>query len=138
MHLHELLKMSIQDYELERKRIEALFEHTGFVYIHASYYSLRHFLERYFLGSRLQGTALNIQDFFSSSAKEWSKASLDSLLLYCEVVYGFITEFHDNIKIVDGAKKLAEQISHNITIILEKTGHEIRKTKDNFVCGLKR
>lgn len=26
MHLHEVLNMSIQDYELERKRIETLFE----------------------------------------------------------------------------------------------------------------
>ena len=28
MHLHEVLNMSIQDYELERKRIETLFEHA--------------------------------------------------------------------------------------------------------------
>lgn len=132
MHLHELLKMSIQDYELERKRIEALFEHTGFTYIHASYYSLKHFLRHYFIGSRLQGTALDINDFFSYNAKEWSATSLESLLLYCEVVYGFIAEFYDRIKVVDEAHNLAEQIFHNITIILEKTGYEIRKTKDNF------
>ena len=132
MHLHELLKMSIQDYELERKRIEALFEHTGFTYIHASYYSLKHFLRDYFLGSRLQGTALDINDFFAYNAKEWSKASLDSLLLYCEVVYGFIAEFYSHIKVVDEANNLAGQIFHNITIILDKTGHELRKTKDGF------
>ena len=132
MHLHELLKMSIQDYELERKRIETLFEHTGFTYIHASYYSLKHFLRHYFIGSRLQGTALDINDFFSYNAKEWSNTSLESLLLYCEVVYGFIAEFYDRIKVVDEAHNLAEQIFHNITIILEKTGYEIRKTKDNF------
>lgn len=135
MHLHELLKMSIQDYELERKRIEKLFERTEFTCIHSytNYDSLKDFLSGHFLGSRLQGTALNIKDFFSSNAKEWGKASLDSLLLYCEVVYGFITEFYDYIKVVGEARKLAEQIFHNITIILEKTGHEIRKTKDNFV-----
>ena len=131
MHLHELLKMSIQDYELERTRIEKLFERTEFTCIHsyASYDSLKHFLSCRFLGSRLQGTALNINDFFSSNAKEWNKASLDSLLLYCEVVYGFIAEFYDHIKVVGEANKLAGQIFHNITIILEKTGHEIRKTK---------
>lgn len=134
MHLHELLKMSIQDYELERKRIEKLFEHTDFVCMHsyANYDSLKQFLANRFLGSRLQGTALNIKDFFSSNAKEWSHASLESLLLYCEVVYGFITEFYDHIKAVDGANYLAGQILHNIEIILDKTGYETRKTKDNF------
>lgn len=134
MHLHELLKMSIQDYELERKRIEKLFEHTDFVcrYSYTNYDSLKQFLANRFLGSRLQGTALNIKDFFSSNAKEWSHASLESLLLYCEVVYGFIAEFHDHIKAVDGANNLAVQILHNIAIILDKTGYETRKTKDNF------
>ena len=134
MHLHELLKMSIQDYELERKRIEKLFERTEFTCIHSytNYDSLKDFLSGHFLGSRLQGTALNIKDFFSSNAKEWGKASLESLLLYCEVVYGFIAEFHCHIKLVDAAEKLAGQIFHNITIILEKTGHELRKTKEGF------
>ena len=134
MHLHELLKMSIQDYELERKRIEKLFERTDVICMcpYTNYDSLKHFLSDHFLGSRLQGTALNIKDFFSSNAQEWSKASLDSLLLYCEVVYGFIAEFYDHIKVVSEAKKIADQISHNITIILEKTGHEMRKTKDDF------
>ena len=134
MHLHELLKMSIQDYERERKRIEKLFEHTEFrcIISYTNYYSLKDFLSYHFLGSRLQGTALDINDFFSSNAKEWNKASLDSLLSYCEVVYGFIAEFYGHVKMVDAAKKLAEQILHNITIILEKTGHEIRKTKEDF------
>lgn len=134
MHLHELLKMSIQDYELERKRIEKLFERTGFIcrYSYTNYDSLKDFLSYRFLGSRLQGTALNINDFFSSNAKEWSEASLDSLLSYCEVVYGFIAEFYDHIKVTDEAKSIAGQIFHNITIILEKTGHELRKTKDDF------
>lgn len=37
MHLKDLLGMSIQDYELERRRIETLFAGTSFVYGYATH-----------------------------------------------------------------------------------------------------
>lgn len=132
MHLHDLLNMPISDYEVERKKIEVLFEHTGFNYIATYYYSLKDFLNRCFLGSRLQGTALDISDFFATHSRKWESASLESLLLYCEVVICFIAEFYNHIKDVDEANSLARRIYHNILILLDKTGYEIKKTEDGL------
>ena len=125
--------MSIQEYELERKRIENLFEHTGFYEEDGEYrQSLKEFLATPFRTSRLIGTAIDIDDFLASYSRYWKHDPLDGLLLYCEIMINILIEQDGSTKYERGALAISNQIIHNIQIILEKTGYDIQKTKDDF------
>lgn len=63
MHLKDLLGMSIQDYELERRRIETLFVGTSFVYGYATH-TLKSFVSYDFMSSPFRQTY--IDDFLQS------------------------------------------------------------------------
>ena len=134
MHLHEVLNMSIQDYELERKRIETLFEQTPIdIEYEGRYGSLKDFLGRNFVNGRLIGTAISIDDFIMSFKKYWVDKTLEGLLFYSELVVNILIEQEQKIKHEDPAVEISNQIVRNIKIILERTGHELRSTADKFV-----
>ena len=134
MHLHELLKMSIQDYEVERQRIETLFEHTGFRFSPRSYpaRSLKDFVAEQFRGSKIRGTATDITDFLNVCKRYWVKPSIEGLLFYCETIFNILEECKNRISDWNASCDLKKQIYSNIDIVLDKTGYELRKTDDNF------
>ena len=68
MHLRDLLNMEIKDFELERKRIEYLFQGQEFS-IDYSKYTLKKYIAGDFLKSTLRRTAISIDDFI----REYSK-----------------------------------------------------------------
>lgn len=59
MHLRDLLNMEIKDFELERKRIEYLFQEQEFR-IDYSQYTLKKYIANDFLKSSLRRTAISI------------------------------------------------------------------------------
>lgn len=142
MHLHELLKMSIQDYELERNRIEMLFFRTPIddnTLIERTFYpSLAKFVDEEFAQTKVCGTATGVDDFFKSCVRYWNSPSLESLLFYCEIVWNVIVACEKRIRLFKPAVLVANQIFRNVTIILDKTGHEIRKRPDRTFEILKK
>lgn len=142
MHLHELLNMSIGDYEAERLRIERLFFHIrveqGGVWEHIAFPSLAAALRDDFQLSRMRGTATSIGELFENCSRYWQEPSLEGLLLYCELVWNAIAVGEKHIKLFDSTAALANQIVQNITIILDKTGHEIVKRRDGLYEILKK
>lgn len=140
MHIHEILNKPIEDYEVERKRLETLFTNTAVVYldlvdrtIGKRAPSLIDCLSDSFNQSQLRGTATNIYDFFSSLAPHWAKPSLEGLLLYCEILASLLAEFELETGQATRASEVAVRIERNIAIILEKTGHYLHKRDDGFI-----
>ena len=142
MHLHELLDMSIADYEVERARIEKLFFYTrveqGGIVDHVSFPSLAAAVRNDFQLSKMRGTAISIGELFETCSRYWQKPSLEGLLLYCELVWNAIAVGEKSIRLFDCTAALANQTVQNITIILEKTGHEIVKRRDGLYEILKK
>lgn len=139
MHIHEILNMKIEDYEVERRRLEVLF--TEKLVRYSSNYTMTHglpmtlmgYLAEDFIHSYIRGTATDIQNFFTSLSPHWRTPSLEGLLLYCEILLNILTEFNDRISRHQDAKSLSGQIRDNIVIVLNKTGHRIGKNKDCII-----
>lgn len=137
MHLHEVLNMSIQDYELERKRIETLFEHAKITHFGGFYEvpSLRVGVANTFMNTKLRGTFVSIDDFFKGCERFWAKPSLESLLFYCETVYNVLSACDDGINMLgEQAIAVKRLIFSNVEIILEKTGYVLTELRNG--CGL--
>lgn len=133
MHLHEVLNMSIQDYELERKRIETLFEHTKIIHFGGFYEvpSLRVGVAKTFMSTKLRGTFVSIDDFFKGCERFWAKPSLESLLFYCETVYNVLSACNDGINMLgEQAVAVKRLIFSNVNIILEKTGYVLTELEN--------
>lgn len=133
IHLHDILGMKINDYELERQRIEVLFKKTKFH--DDSYYGLvtyKDVVDQAFSTSRIRGTAISLDDFMNQCAVHWKKPSLDALLFYCEVVFNVVMSTNDDIRYHTTASRLADQMLGNIFRILEKTGYDLQKGEDGI------
>ena len=133
MHIHEILNMKIEDYEVERRRLEVLFAEKSAQHetphdpVCRTPTTLMRYLASVFLRSRIRGTATDIQDFFTSLSPRWRKPSLEGLLLYCEILANLLTEFSDKVSRHYEANSLSTQIHENIMIILDKTGHRLHE-----------
>lgn len=79
-----------------------------------------------------RGTSVDIYGYMEELTPYWAEPSLDGLLFYCEILINVISGISE--KYMHGKKNaviIAHQILNNITIILEKTGYEIRKQPEN-------
>ena len=132
MHLKDLLGMSIQDYELERRRIETLFADTSFVYGFATH-TLKSFVSYDFMRGPLRQTYISIDDFLESYSLYWKTPSLDGLLFYCEVVLNLLFPEKSYATYNDEGRKLRDMIKVNIFVILNKTGHDFSRGEDGII-----
>ncbi len=135
IHLHDILGMKISDYELERCRIETLFQRTKF-YIPNGYgerlTTYRDLAEEPFFSSRLRGTSVSISDFIEGCAHHWKKPSLEGLLLYCEVIFNIVLSCDGDLRYQTEANKVSAQIIENILRVTEKLGYDIRKDENDL------
>lgn len=135
IHLHDILGMKISDYELERYRIETLFQRTkfyvpdGFGVRTTTYKALA---EEPFFSSRLRGTSVSISDFLEGCAQYWKKPSLEGLLLYCEVIFNIVLACDNELRHEKEANKISTQIIENILRVTEKLGYDIHKDEDSL------
>ena len=116
MHLRDLLNMEIRDFELERKRIEYLFQGHEFK-INYSTYTLKKYIADDFLKSTLRRTAISIDDFIREYSREWEYPSLMALLFYCEMILNLLEIMKINPWTNGTAITLRERILENIKIV---------------------
>lgn len=135
IHLHDILGMKISDYELERRRIETLFQRTEF-YVPDGYgerlTTYKELAELPFFSSELRGTTINISDFIERCAPHWKKPSLEGLLLYCEVIFNIVLSCDKGLRYKTEANKVSVQIIENILRVTEKLGYDIHKDENNL------
>ena len=136
MHLRDLLNMEIKDFELERRRIEHMFQVQEFR-IDYSKYTLKKYIARDFLKSKLRGTAVSVDDFIRECSQMWAYPSLKALLFYCEMMLNLmaIVEITNwtNCDVVS----LRARIIDNINLILDKTGYSAN-IEDGIVLIVKK
>lgn len=132
MHLKDLLGMSIQDYELERRRIEKLFAETSFVYGYARH-TLKSFVSYDFMSSPFRQTYIDIDDFLQSCSLYWKTPSLEGLLFYCEVVLNLLFPKKSYATYDDEERRLRNMVATNISVILNKTGHDFSRGEDGII-----
>lgn len=132
MHLKDLLGMSIQDYELERRRIETLFAGTSFVYGYATH-TLKSFVSYDFMHSPLRRTFISIDDFLQSCSSYWETPSLEGLLFYCEVVLNLLFPKKSYATYDDEGRRLRNMVATNISVILNKTGYDFSRGEDGII-----
>ena len=141
IHLHDILGMKISDYELERCRIETLFQRTKF-YVPDGYgerlTTYKDLAEEPFFASRLRGTAVSISDFIEGCSSYWKKPSLEGLLLYCEVIFNIVLSCDDDFRYQPEAKKVGTQIIENILRVTEKLGYDIHKNENDLYFVVKK
>jgi hypothetical protein len=127
--------MKISDYELERCRIETLFQCTTF-YVPDGFgeraTTYKELAEMPFLASKLRGTTISISDFIERCAPHWEKPSLEGLLLYCEVICNIVLACDNELRYQTEAKKISKQIIENILRVTERLGYDIRKDNDGL------
>lgn len=137
MHLRDLLNMEIQDFELERKRIEYLFQGQEFR-IDYSIYTLKKYIADDFITSTLRRTAISIDDFISECSREWENPSLMALLFYCEMIINLLEIMEikpwTNVKAIT----LRERILENINLLLDKSGYSTDKGSDGIISIVKK
>ena len=136
MHLNDILGMKISDYEAERLRLEALFMKTRF---NESGYSpfettLKAMSEVPFRTSKMRGTSISIDDLLNRCEPYWHTASLEGLLLYCEILFNIASCANYVIRRNNNALELQNQLCENIVEILENTGYEIQKGENELYC----
>ena len=133
-HLHDILGMKISDYEAERLRLEALFMKARFVESEYTTFetTLKDMSEAPFRTSKMRGTSISIDDFMNRCEPYWHTASLEGLLLYCEILFNIAICANDVIRRNGDALELQNQLCGNIVEILEKTGHEIQKEENGL------
>ncbi len=137
MHIHDVLGMKIQDYELERGRIEKLFQYRK-IPIRTSlgliqYQTYKQFAEDAFIKSPFRGTAVDISDYMNSLRGYWASPSLKGLLFYVEVIFNIVMEMQESIRTYSNAVSIVHnQLRENIKIILDKTGYEILQADDGI------
>ena len=137
MHLRDLLNMEIKDFELERKRIEYLFQGQEFS-ISIYKYTLKKYIAGDFLKSALRRTAISIDDFINECSHEWKHPSLMALLFYCEVIANLMEVMEVKPWTNESAKTLRERILENINLLLNKTGYCIDKGSDGIISIVKK
>lgn len=137
MHLRDLLNMEIKDYELERSRIEYLFQVQEFR-IDYSKYTLKRYIANDFLSSELRRTAVSIDDFVKECSRMWIYPSIESLLFYCEMMLNLMEIMEVKSWTNRTAVKLRERILDNIKLILDKSGHCSDKGSDGLISILKK
>lgn len=139
MHLRDLLNMEIKDFELERKRIEYLFQEQEFrLSPSSSRYTLKKYIADDFLGSELRRTAISIDDFINECSYEWKHPSLMALLFYCEMILNLLEIMEIEPWTNKSAEALRERIQENINLILDKTGYCIDKGSDGIISIVKK
>lgn len=135
IHLHDILGMKISDYELERRRIETLFQRTEF-YVPDGFgerlTTYKDLAETPFFSSRLRGTTISISDFIERCAPHWKKPSLEGLLLYCEVIFNIVSSCESELCHLTQANKVSMQIIENILRVTDKLGYDIRKDENDL------
>ena len=137
MHLRDLLNMEIKDFELERKRIEYLFQGQEFR-IDYSKYTLKKYIAGSFLKSALRRTAVSIDDFINECSQMWKVSSLLSLLFYCEVMLNLMEVIEISPWTNRDVVSLRKRIMDNIDLILDKTGYCIDKGSDGIISIVKK
>lgn len=137
MHLRDLLNMEIKDFELERKRIEYLFQGQEFR-IDYSKYTLKKYIASSFLKSALRRTAVSIDDFINECSHEWKYPSLMSLLFYCEMMLNLMGIIEIGTWTNRDVVSLRGRIIENINLILDKTGYSIDKGSDGIISIVKK
>ena len=137
MHLRDLLNMEIKDFELERKRIEYLFQGQEFR-IDYSKYTLKKYIASSFLKSALRRTAVSIDDFINECSHEWKYPSLMSLLFYCEMMLNLMGIIEIGTWTDRDVVSLRGRIIENINLILDKTGYSIDKGSDGIISIVKK
>ncbi len=139
MHLRDLLNMEIKDFELERKRIEYLFQEQEFrLSPSSSRYTLKKYIADDFLGSELRRTAISIDDFIRQCSQEWVHPSLLALLFYCEMILNLLEIMKINPWTNGTAITLRERILENISLLLDKTGYCSDKGSDGIISIVKK
>ena len=137
MHLRDLLNMEIKDFELERKRIEYLFQGQEFS-ISIYKYTLKKYIAGDFLKSALRRTAISIDDFINECSYEWKHPSLMALLFYCEMILNLLEIMKIDPWTNGSAITLRERILDNINLLLNKTGYAIDKGSDGIISIVKK
>ena len=122
MHLRDLLNMEIKDFELERRRIEHMFQVQEFR-IDYSKYTLKKYMARDFLKSKLRGTAVSVDDFIRECSQMWAYPSLKALLFYCEMMLNLMAIVEITNWTNRDVVSLRARIIDNINLILDKTGY---------------
>ena len=135
MHLNELLKSNNIDFERERLRIETFFSKTRIVCRFYEFESLKKYIDPYFLNSKLRKTFYDVNDFLASFSSYWAEPSLEGLLLYCEVILNLMKTVEHPDKEAD---KLMVRIFENISILMDKTGHELQKDDEGIIFIVKK
>ena len=137
MHLSDLLQSYDINFENERKRIELLFARTpcGSSFDFGGYTSIKEYLARDFLNSKLRATFISIDDFIGHFSRHWKTPSLEGLLFYCEVIINLL-------RIADhpygDIKELMNSVARNISIIIQRTGYELRKADNGLLSIVKK
>lgn len=132
MHLRDVLNMGVTDFELERSRIEKLFQEETFI-VGFNCHTLKSYAETAFRRSKLRGTALSLSDFLQQCSKEWRHPSLSALLFYCEVILNLIRMVLDGGYVTSEARSICGMIARNIDLILDKTGYYYKVDDDGII-----
>ena len=93
MHLGDLLREEISNYEDERRRLEVLFSEQVFsesIYPYTRY-TVQSYIADDFMNSHFRGTSISVEDFLGQCEREWRTPSLKGLLFYCEVLLNLLT-----------------------------------------------
>ena len=136
MHLRDLLNMEIKDFELERRRIEHMFQVQEFR-IDYSKYTLKKYMARDFLKSKLRGTAVSVDDFIRECSQMWAYPSLEALLFYCEMMLNLMAIVEITNWTNRDVVSLRARIIDNINLILDKTGYSAN-IEDGIVLIVKK
>ena len=136
MHLRDLLNMEIKDFELERRRIEHMFQ-VQELRIDYSKYTLKKYMARDFLKSKLRGTAVSVDDFIRECSQMWAYPSLKALLFYCEMMLNLMAIVEITNWTNRDVVSLRARIIDNINLILDKTGYSAN-IEDGIVLIVKK
>lgn len=132
MHLRDVLNMGVTDFELERSRIEKLFQEETFI-VGYNYHTLKTFAETAFRRSKLRGTALSLSDFLQQCSAEWEEPSLSALLFYCEVILNLVRLVLGSGYVTNEARSICGMIAQNIDLILNRTGYYYKVDDDEII-----
>ena len=133
MHFIDLVKRNIDDFGREQERLQILFEKKTFLLDTGGCMTLKRLITPAFEKSRFRGTYTGLDDFLDSNEFLWVNASLEGLLLYCEMLDNLLYESRETLRRDTGMWAAAEQILNNIRIIADKTNHEIKQTDDGII-----
>ena len=133
MHFIDLVKRNIADFEREQERLQFLFEKKSFLLDTGRAMTMKRLLTAAFEKSQFRGTYTGLDDFLDSNEFLWANASLEGLLLYCEMLDNLLYENREMLRMDAGMLAAAEQILNNIRIIADKTNHEIRQTDGGII-----